>query len=201
MAIVNNITQRLQDELKSMMITCCYLCKESDDIYDLYWHTDANTTIGAVTNATDPVTSSTTLTKNEFTNGIALCENFKKMCKNEAVSTADYLSYAHNIYYGTATATELDSLIEAIGDRLKNVAGKIISLYSAYKVVNELYTENEVVDIVAVLDTERVIFGASMTNSDLGSAMTFLTQFANFCNGSAVTQANYAATIAKWNTY
>ena len=201
MATVNNITQILQDDIKELMASFSYLYGECADIFEVYWNTDANTTIGAVTNGTDPVSETTKLTKTEFANGITTVENFIKFCTNQAVATTDHLSYCHNMAYGTATPTKLDDLIENIADRMKLVCQQLIANYTAYLEISKIYTENEIVDIVAVLDNERVIYGASMSRSDLSSAMSMLQEFGDYMANAAVTQGNYLSTIAKWNLY
>ncbi len=59
MAIINNITQVLQDEIRTNMQSLKWLYPECLDIFEIYWNTDANTIIGDVTNTTDPVTVTT----------------------------------------------------------------------------------------------------------------------------------------------
>lgn len=201
MATINNITQILQDDIRGLMQSFCWICRECADIYEVYWNTDANTVIAAVEGDATAVTSTTKLTKAEFTNGIVTIENFTKFCNNQSVSTTDHLSHCHNLIYGTATPTTLNSLIESIADRMKVVCQAMVDNYNTYLKIDKLYNENEVADIVAVLDAQRVIFGASMTQSDLNSAMTLLSEFKDFMTNAAVTQGNYVSTIAKWNMY
>lgn len=198
---VNDITQKLQDEIKFTMTALMSAYKEAKDIYQVYWETDANTSITAVLLSTTPVTQVTKLTKGEFLNGITLVTNYVDFINNSATSTINRAQYCHDLIYGTATPTLLNSLIDSLGDRMKSLAEVFVYHYLNYIRLEKMYFSNEIGDMVGVLDAQRVIFGASMTQADLVSAITFLGEFRDFMSNAAVTTGDYLATLAKWELY
>ena len=63
--------------------------KRAKDILDLYFDTTINLAIAAVTIEETPWYE---FTKDDFTDGVTMVEQFKKLINNEAITTADYAS-------------------------------------------------------------------------------------------------------------
>lgn len=201
MPTINNITQELQDSIKETMTALSDAYREANDIYKTYWETDANTTVSALLLSSSPATQSTKLTKAEFQAGISLVQDYIAFISNNSVSTSQRTTACHNLIYGTASPTNLNNLIESLGERLKAISEVFIFRYLGYLKLEQIYFKNEISDMLAVLDPQRVIFGASMTQADLSSAITFLGEFRDYMDNSAVTTGDYQSTLAKWELY
>ena len=193
-----NITSLLQTQIKSFMTSCESLSDEVAAIEDAYFKSGADSDISAL-NASDPVTVSTKLTKTEFTNGITLCQDVSKFFQNTAVSTGDRLSSIYPIYYGNDEASSIISVaVEALGSRMYDVCSNLLTLYNSTKTILGLYFDNEVGDVVAVLESDTIIYGSDMTTSELSSAITMIQEFQDMIANAAVTQADYQDTVEKW---
>lgn len=196
-----NITGLLQNEIRALFTIFKDAGREAKSIYDGYWKTDANTKVTGLSSGTDPATVETHLTKDEYANGITLCEELDDFFTNSAVTTTDFLQHATRCKYGSAgtLATQLSNATEKIGTRLYDLCTVLIDALETALNIIDLYYDNEVGDIVSALDDQRIIFGSEMTKTDLVNAITLLEQFENFMNNSVVTTADYFATIAKWD--
>jgi len=192
------VTSVLQTKIKIIMISLSSAQNECKDIYDAYFKTDASTAIGEKSDS-DPVTVSTKLTKLEFVSGITFCENLNKFFTNTAVSQSDYLQTLANLRYGNdAAGTVLSVSVESLGERLYQLALDCIELFKLSKHVLDYYNDNEVVDIVAVLDDDRLIFGSDMTTKELSLAAVLIEEYRSLIDNEAADTGDYSATIAKW---
>jgi|MudIll2142460700_1097286.scaffolds.fasta_scaffold54810_3 hypothetical protein len=197
---MQQITVLLQNNIKTVMTSLSNMQRECKSIYDTYWKTMANTTVSGLSTDATPATVTSKLTKKNYIDAITLSENLNKFFQNTLVTTGDYLQTAVNAKYGNAVlGSALDVPTESIGDRLKQLCLDCIEIYRQSQNVLELYFDNEVGDIVAVLDSHRIIYGSEMTVSELSSAITLLQQFNNFMSNSAVTTGDYGATISVWS--
>lgn len=201
MGAINNITQILQDELKFSMTALMQAYKESKDIYQVYWETDLNTTIGSLLLGTSPATSSTRLTKQEYLDGITLISNYIDFITGVAVGTVQRSQFCHNIINGTATPTNINPLVESVGERMKALSEVFVFHFLNFLRLEKIYFDNEIGDLVGVIDAQRIVFGSSMTQTDLAAAITMLSEFRDFMNNSAVATANYQTTLSKWELY
>lgn len=188
----------LQNKIKEFMNVMKQLNREAEDIYEVYWDTDVNTNIGGLQD-TDAATVNSKITKAEYVNGITISEQIKKFFANLAVTQGDYLSYCRNIQYGNdARVSKLSEAVEGVGDRLYQVSVNCISYYKTARDILDIYTGNEVADLIANLDEQRLVPGSDLTKSDLSLGITLIEQFKKMMNNEVVTQADYASTLAKW---
>lgn len=182
------------------MTSLASMQRECKSIYDSYWKTMANTTVSGLSTDATPATVASKLTKKNYIDAITLSESLNNFFQNAAVTTGDYLQTSVNAKYGNAVlGSAIDVPTESIGDRLKQLCLDCIEIYRQSQNVLDLYFDNEVGDIVAVLDAQRIVYGSEMTVSDLSSAITLLQQFNNFMGNSIVTAGDYSSTISKWN--
>lgn len=196
-----NITNQLQEHIAEVAESMMLIEEESKDIGKVYWSTDANTVIGAL-GASDAATLATTLTKTEYLSGVTLAEELEDFFFNEAVSTSDYIQNCEKIKYGSAaTGVNRGNATEALGSRIYQVALDCIELYKSCRHILRLYSQNEVGDMIANLDTHRIIPGSEMTRDELNSGITLVEQFKKMMNNEAVTQGDYSATLAKWHRF
>lgn len=196
-----NLSDLLQTKIKTYMTSCEDLINESKAIENTYFKSGASTDISALAGS-DPVTVSTKLTKDEMTNGITLVQQVDKFFQNSAVTQSDYLGSVYPIVYGNNEATAIVSTaVEALGERLKNLCDTLVTQWERGRDIIDLYFDNEFGDVVAVLDSHRIIYGSDMTQSDLSSAVTLIQEFQDLLQNAAVTTANYSETVAKWRRY
>jgi hypothetical protein len=196
--IMQDLMLKLQTDIRSIVTSFETLQRECTNIHASYFKSDASTTLGAKADG-DPVTVTTKLTKLEFINGITFCEELDDFFTNQAVEQADYLATCENIKYGNDEATSVLSIaVEALGDRLYQVAIDSITLFNSCLDILDLYNDTEIATAASGLSNQTVMFGASMTKSQLSLAMTMIEQFKKMINNEVVTQGDYASTIQKW---
>jgi len=194
-----SVTNLLKNEMKALFSSLTIIKEESKDIGKVYWATDANTIITAVTLGTDPVTVTTKLTKTEYGNGITTMEQLDKFFSNQALTTSDYLSHCQNIKYGDAVlATALSSAVEALGDRMYQVCIDSIELFKQCRNILNLYTSNEVDSMIGSLSDETHVPGCYITKADFAAGITLTEQFKKLLNNEATTQGSYETTLANW---
>lgn len=193
-----DITRILQTEIKDMMDSWETMKDESVDISKAYWSTDATTQISSAS-ATQAVTLSSYLVKEEYSAGITLMEDMEDFFTGEAVTQTDYRQTCEKLKYGSAVnPVKLSEATEALGARMKTVAINALTLFNKCQNVLKIYNENEVGDMIANLDTQRVIPGSEMTKDDLSSGITMVEQFKKMLNNEVVSTAGYDSTMAKW---
>lgn len=195
-------SKKLQDDIKDMATSLLALKKESEEIYKAYWATDANTKVSALENDTDAATSSTKLTKGNYTNGLSLAEDVEDFFGNEAITQTDYPANCLKIIYSdAATPAKLSEATEQIGARVVQMAQDCLTLRKTCFDILKFYSAHNLDDILGVLSNEDVIPGSSMSKADLNSGITMIEQFKKMMNNEAVTAGDYAATLAKWELY
>lgn len=193
------ITELLQSDLIGIMNTLKSLQRECKNIYDSYWKTDANTNVSGLSLDTDPAAKTAKLTKKDYTDGITFCQDFNDFFNNTAVTTSDYYQILVKIQYGDADlTTPLSEATESIGDRLKQLALNCLDLYNQVLDTIDMYYDNEIGDILAVIDDDRIVYGSNMTKVELSDALTLLQQYVNMLSNSAVTTGDYSTTIGSW---
>jgi len=196
-----DVTKLLQIDLKEMMTNCCCIACEAAEIEKAYFSTDATSTVSGLSNDTDAATLNSKLTKAEFINGITFAQELFDMFNNEAVTQGDYQATCNKLKYGSAAIPEkLTEATEAIGDRLKTLAENAFTIYQYSKKVLQVYSAEEVGDMIADLDDYRRIPGSTVNKQQLNSAVTYCAQFVNFMTNQAVTQGDYATIVASWQS-
>jgi len=194
-----DVTALLQTKIKIVVDAMSLMQNEVLDITKAYWATDANTKISALSLDTDAATLATKLTKAEYLGGITAVEALGKFFTNQAVTTADYLISFDKLRYGShAAGAKLSEATEQLGSRMNLVALNAIEMFKMAKDILSIYINNEVGDMIANLDAQRHIPGSQMTEDELSSGVTVVEQFKKLVNNEAVTQGDYASTLAKW---
>ena len=197
----NYATKHLQNDLVNIMITMRALSIECKAIYDLYWKTDVTTQISGKGD-TDAVAVEADLEKQQLTNGITFCEDLNDFFHNSGVTTTDYLASLLKIIYDDAElVTALSEATEQCCNRLKQLAIDVVAAYEESKLILEEYFDNEISDTIAVLDTERLLYGTDIPAGEISAAIVLLQQFQNMLGNSAVTTGDYSATVAKYSRY
>jgi hypothetical protein len=197
-----DVNKKLQIDIKSVVDSMILLKEESSDIYKAYWSTDANTQVGGLASGDDAATESSKLTKTNYLNGITLCEDLEDFFGNEAVTTTDYLQNCEKIRYSDAgTPTKLSEATEGLGERIQQVAIDCIVLLQQCRNILQVYSANEVSDMITNLDPERPLGGCQLTASDMNSGITLVEQFKKMLSNEAVSTGDYASTLAKWVKY
>lgn len=194
------ITKVLQNKLKTIANSLSWMQRECIDIYNDYWKTDASTLVPALATGTTPATVEYHLTKEEYINAITFCEEFDDFFTNEAVTQTDFRQTCIRVKYGSAAdlGTPTSNAVEELGKRIYALCIAVLELYNDAKDATEIYFDNEISDIIAVIDTERIVYGSEMTKDDLSSMITLLQEFMDMIGNAAVTQGDYSAIIAKW---
>lgn len=194
-----DITKMIQIDMKAMMVDCCCLACEAGDIVKAYWSTEAQSTVSGLSNDTDPATYETALTKAEYLAGITMAEELEDMFLNEAVTTGDYAATSNKLIYGSAeTPVKLNEATEEIGKRLKAFAENLFKTLGYARKILQVYSANEVGDMIADLDAHRKIPGSNMVQYELNAGITFAEQFKKFMSNEAVTQGDYASIVSLW---
>jgi len=191
------ITGTLENLVRQMSNSLLYAKAESDDIQKIYFQ-KAQTDIAGY-DATSPVTVATKLTKQEMENGITFLQQLNKFLDGTATTQGDYYATCINLCNGkTAAEAAVSPATEAVGTDLKTVATTMLDLYQKSKVVQDMYEDNEIDNIVDNISAERVIPGSSVTAALMSSGVTMARQYANFLGDSSVSTANYMSTVTNW---
>jgi hypothetical protein len=200
MAIIT--TKKAQIDIKAFMDGMLWLKEESRGIYNAYWDTDANTKVSGLATGTTGATVASKLVKDEYTSGITFVEDLEDFFTNSAVTQTDYLGTCNKLRYGTASiTTEVSNATEQLGTRLQTLGINCIGYYREARDILAFYTNNELGDMIANLDSQRIVPGSAMTKDDLNLGITLVEQFKKMLNNEAVTTGLYEATVAKWQRF
>lgn len=194
------ITKILQNKLKTITNSLNWMQRECINIYNDYWKTDASTLIPGLADNDTPATVEYHLTKDEFTNAITFCEKLNNFFTNQAVSTADNRQICVRVKYGSAAnlASPLSNATEELGKRIYFLFTSVLDMYVEIQDAIEIYFDNEIGDIIAVIDSDRIVYGSEMTSSELVAIITLIQEFKDMIENAAVTSGDYSSTISKW---
>jgi len=193
-----NYLKVIDDKIRNLFLNMEYLWIESQDVYDAHWKSDANTTISAVTNSTDPVTVNSKLTKAEYLAGITLCEQLTNFFGNSAVTQSDYNKTIQNIIYGNDAAVgELSTSVESIGDRLKSLSEIALAQYKEAKDILELYNDNGISTQLSGVSAGDNLGCMEYSKELLTSYIVFIQQYVNMIGNAAVSTGDYRSTLSK----
>lgn len=197
----NKITELLQAKFKTFAKNMTQVIDKTTFINKAYFSTDASTSVLALVAGTDGASLNTKLTKTEYISGITLVEELVDFFNNGAVTTGDYLSTLMGLTYGSAAvAANLSDATEDIADRMVALASDLFEYYDEATLIKDLYDNSDLSVLVANANAGTVVYGASMTVSDLNSAITLVEQFLKIFNNEAVNQALYSDTVATWQS-
>lgn len=196
-----NITDVLKNNIQQICQNLCNVKSKCYNIYEIYWNTNASTTISGYSDG-DALTFTSKLTKAEFSSGITLCEQLNNFFNNSAVTQADYLQTCHNILYGTdQISVPINDLIEYIADEIKELSQTLLNLYQIANTSLIIYTSHELDLIVAAISGSTFIPGSNITKTDFNNAMVLCEQFKKFIENQSVTTGDYKTTVADWCVY
>jgi hypothetical protein len=196
-----DVTALLQTKIKTVVDSLTTMQGEANDIVKAYWATDASTLVTALPNATDAATLSTKLTKAEYNAGVLLMTELSFFFSNQAVSQGDYLTNCDNLKYGShPSGAKLSEATEQLGVRMNLVALNCVELSKIAQDILNIYLDNQVNTMVAGIDAQRRVPGSDMTQDELVSGVVLVQQFKALLSNLAVTQGDYASTLAKWQT-
>jgi hypothetical protein len=196
---MNQITYEIENKIREQLLQMEGILKEAEDIEAAYWDTDANTKVAAKAD-TDPVTVTTKLWKTDYLGGITLCGELQKFFNNTAITAADNLQRVNNVLYGHAEAASiLSPATEDIGNRLKAMCIDIGNIFDQCLSIVELFYDNQIGTALGSLSSERIVYGATESKSVYTSGISILEQFRNLLKASAVTTADYRATLSNWH--
>lgn len=195
-------TKKIQLDIKNFMTGMIWLKEESKNIYDTYWDTDASTLVPALVSGVSGATVDSHLTKDEFINGITFVEDLGDFFSNSSVSQTDYMQTCNRLKYGSASiSTQLSNATEGLGTRLQTLGVNCIGYFEDARNILNFYINNELGDMIASLDAQRIVAGSDMTVSDLSAGITLVEQYKKMINNEVVTQALYEATVAIWQRF
>lgn len=204
MATINNITHDLQVILKSIMSSMDTLQFDAKRAYDAYWDTDTTTLVSAA-GASEQVLVSPQVSKTTYTNGTTLAENLYKFFNNLAVGAVDHLEYCNELVYGekfeTPITAELSPATASIGEQLVAISETCLKLLDQSRIAMNIYNDNELSGVLSAISPERIVFGSSMSKTDLSNAITLCQQFESFMIAVDPTDGDYSTTLSKWRVY
>lgn len=195
------ITQVIEDKLKDIVLSAESVSAQGRAIFKQYWSTGVGDAIGGLANG-DAATVSSKLTKAMILSGYGVAEQIMNFFGNAEVIEGDHLESVYKIRIGGGARSEiLSNPVEDFGSKLLSFSGDLLWLYEQCVGVLKLYSANYV-DVAigsnASVPSDRIVFGASMSKADMLSAMVLSEQLAKLFTNAAVSNGDYAATIAKW---
>ena len=196
---MNNVTAQMEAAIKDFTTGFNWIQGEVKDIYKAYFSTDASTLVSALASGTDGASLTTKLTKTQYTNAITLIEQLKNFFDNASVTQADYWTTLQQVKYGNAAEpAQLSAATEDIANRIKVLFDSLLAHFAMAKDILSQYSNSEMSVLVANLDADRTIYGASMNNEQLGQGVTLVEQFKKMINNEAVTAGLYSDNLAVW---
>lgn len=193
----NLVSERLEALINSFMEDFRYMSADCDDIQKIYYTAVSSAISGY--GDTDPVTQSTSLTKQDVVNGITMTEQVENFLGNSAVVTGDYYATLVNLTNGNADATSVvNNACENIGNDLKSLGDTLLTSYQRAKVIQETYVDNEIDTVVDNVSSDRIMYGGNKTVSLFSEAKTMVDQFLNFINNTDTTSGDYMSTVSNW---
>lgn len=195
----NTITQTVEESIKTFMSAFTYMPAKCDDIQKIYY-TSVNSAISGLGDS-DPVTLSTKLTKSNVINGITLTEQLENFLGNASVVTGDYYATLVQLTNGIADSTAtINAACEYLGEQLRSLANDVLTAQQRAKVINDLYTDNQISTVVAAIDSDRVVYGSNSTASKFSSASLMISQLLNMIGNSDTTSGDYMSTVSNWTS-
>lgn len=202
MSGINELSMKFQNCFIKVSEKMISMKTEAIDLYKLYWTDVSPDTTFTAALSTDPVINDTdvALTKGEVINAYTFIDNYNKMIDNQVVATSDYFQTIENTLYGNdpRTAGVISVAIESFGYRAKLFCNNALETYKDCKCIYAGYFANELNLMINALSSGTIVFGAEYTASEALLAMNVVEQFINMIENSAVTQADYKSSLAKW---
>lgn len=192
----------LENSLKEVCQGNDAIKDEVNDLYTLYWSGGVSTAIGLIASASDPATKASALSKQNIIDSLTMVEALKNFFGNSAVGTGAYDQTCTKLLYGsTASGSVLSVPLEAYGDRVKSLAGTLMTLFAEAKrglKTYNLFNIDVAIGTNASVPASRVVYGAEMTKELMLVGVVFTEQFKKLMNGEAVSTGDYAGSVALW---
>lgn len=196
---MNNSTQILQSDIKTMLTTFDQVYNEAKDLENLWFKGSVSSDISGNAGS-DPVTFSTQLTKNQLTSGITFCQNIIAFFNNSAPTQSDYMATIQDLLYGTATATFINNTVEALGNRIVELMRQCVLQYNRSRLAENNYNSTEISAMAGAISTYQVIYGADMTKDQLTSAITLAQDWQDLLTNVDPGTSDRKVTLGKWLT-
>lgn len=194
-----NVAAQIQNQVKMLMNELNELNNAAQQTGKAYWATDANVKVAAVADSATAVTVSSRLTKAQFLSGIGLCEQIGKFFSNQATSQADNCATMLAIHIGNGAAPAvLSEPTEHIGKNMVNLCDALIAIHKKCRELLGVYWGAELGAAVGAISDSSIVFGGSVTKSQIVAAVTLMDNLIKFCENSQASTSDYSATIAKW---
>lgn len=193
------VTQKIQSDIKLATDAWQLMRIEALDLYNLYWKTDVNATVGALALGTTPCSQQSKLTKADAQAAAGLVEDIgTKFFDNVAIATSDRQVTCQKLANGKAVPTLIDDQVEEFCNRAAQLGQDCITQDQRSNLAEDFYNSSEMGGALSGMSAQTIVFGSEMTKDDLTSAITLAQQWQNFINNAAVTTGDYKATLGKW---
>lgn len=193
----NKTTCYFEDNIIQFLTDMEWLSKEAIDLEKMYWATDIATDMSGL-GAGDPATVNSALTKTEVTDGYTFATVVKAFFGNASVTQGDYYVKISNILNGEdAAVSVLGPALEDFGDRLVIFCQKCYDDFLLAKHLLGVYNNMKISAVLGQLSNEDVLFGTSLTKSQISMFITLIEQFKKMINNEAVSTADYQSTVDK----
>lgn len=191
---MNTIPSKIETNLKSIAAQIVQIAAQAQDTIKQNTSSGASSAVAAVATG-EPVTVSTKLTRGRYNAMITCLNQFIALVNNQAVTQADYLSSNYNALNGSVAAAQpLSADVEAIGEKLKFLASKFISLFALAKETLDLHTTSETSLMLGAIASSNIVFGARLTKARFQLGIDMATQLSKMMNNEVVTQGTYLST-------
>lgn len=196
---MNNVTVQLENDLKAFADNLSWVMQEALDIHKAYFSSDASTLVGALASGTSGASLDTKLTKSQYQNAIGFVEQINNFFSNASVTTGDYLTNIEQVIYGNAASpARLSDAAESLANRIKVLCQSCLTHFNTSKGILDGYNNSELSVIVAGTSGARIVYGATMSVTQLTQGITLVEQFKKMINNQAVSTGLYSANVAIW---
>lgn len=194
------VTQKLQDDIKTLVNKFTLMRHEGLDLFNLYWKGGVKEDKDALAGGA-AATLSTKLIKGNIIVGLAIAEQCSNFFDNIAVVTQDQMANCQVITHGNAATPALVSdRLEEFGERAKQFGIDSIAQFNLSKDIVNLYNSSELSAVIGSMSTYNVVYGSDMTKDQLTSAVNVCNDWISFMNNVAVSTADRKVTLGKWES-
>lgn len=197
---MNNISMAVEAQIKDIAQVMDEVRAEVGDLFKYYFTSASALVNGLADNATPATTAAGgSLSKGKILSGITSVEALNNFFGNAAVFQSDHMANILGLINSSITASSpISGDLENIGSRLKSLGGTLISLHKKCASVRKAYVASELSLAVAAISSSTVVPGCSTTKSKMVDGIDLATQFVNLMENQAVSQADWAASVARW---
>ena len=196
---LENLTLKLEQDIKSFVSSSVFMQNEAVDLEKLYWsEVSPDSTFSSATSG-DAITNSTKLTKQEVINALTIAAQVKNFYQNSTLTQSDYYQNIQGIVYGNDQKTpQISDAIEAFGDRSVEFCNNILTMIKQAADILDLYFDTEISSAVGSISTSTVVFGSNVTKQELTDGINLCDNFRKMITNQVATQSDWGAIVAKW---